>query len=61
MHVRHGISILYMGEQFIASMTAAIDEARTLGLYMYLYDDTEASYSYSDSANQMSRWSAGMD
>ncbi len=38
-HVRVGLLTQYMGEEFFAAFSAALEEARTLGLHLYLYDE----------------------
>ena len=39
MHVRVGLITPYMDPEFMDAMAAALDEARALGLHMYLYDE----------------------
>ncbi len=39
MHVRVGLLTPYMSEEFFAAMAAALEEARGLGLHLYLYDE----------------------
>ena len=39
MHVRLGLITPYQGEEFYTAIQVALDEARSLGLQMYLYDE----------------------
>jgi hypothetical protein len=39
LHARHGLLVPYMGEQWMANLAAAIDEARRRGMKVYLYDE----------------------
>lgn len=38
-HVRVGLVTPYMGEEFLAAIAVALEEARAQGLHMYLYDE----------------------
>lgn len=50
MHVRVGLITPYMSPAFMDAMAAALDEARALGLHMYLYDEDRWPSGWGDGA-----------